>query len=236
MKKNILHFCAIFSLALFLLVSCKIDNYEAPSAHLYGKLVDAQTNQPVPCQRLWGPYLSLIQIGYGSMVANPINSVFHADGSYDNAAIFPGKYKVVPYGPFSYTDTLIVDVNGSKYLDIKVNPDMYVTVTPGTSTATSITFTYKVKSNSSQQIMEVGAVINETLGVDVYQVLNNDNATYRIILGTDSIPNATIDATTYSASFTGLKPNTEYYVRAFGTIGGVWYYVHSDVITIKTLN
>jgi hypothetical protein len=236
MKKNILYTCTLFLLASSLLVSCKIDNYEAPNAHLYGKLIDSQTNQPVPCQRLWGPILSLIQIDYGSGVANPINSVFHADGSYDNATIFSGKYKVVPVGPFIYTDTLIVDVKGSTLLDIKVKPDMYATVTPGTPTATSISFTYKIKSNTTQQIVQLGAAINETLGIDVQQVLNNDNAAYRIILDTSGTPNATIDATTYSATFNGLNPNTEYFVRAFGTIEGSLYWNHSDIIKIKTLN
>lgn len=236
MKKYILFACTFFLLASFLLVSCKVDNYEAPNAHLYGKLIDSQTNLPVPCQRLWGPILSLTQIGYSSGVANPINSVFHADGSYDNAAIFAGKYKVVPVGPFTYTDTLIVDVKGSTLLDIKVKPDMYATVVPETQTATSITFTYKIKSNTAHQIVQLGAVINETLGIDVYQVLNNDNEAYRIILDTSGIPNTTIDATTYSATFSGLKPNTEYYVRSFGTIGGPFYWNHSDIIKIKTLN
>jgi hypothetical protein len=238
MKKNFLYTCALFVMASLFFASCERDNYEAPNSQLSGKLINSDTNAPVPSQTLNGGVIRLIQLDYSSAIASPINSAIHSDGSYDNAYIFSGKYKVIAIGPFYYTDTLTVDVKGSTTLDLKVKPYLNVSATVGEVTANSIKLTYTVKSNgNTQKIARVGAIIGNTLGVDINNYLGN-LAANRVLVNTESIANETVNATTYSATFNNLKANTDYYIRAAGRTTPAGnpssYYNYTDVIKVTT--
>ena len=241
MKKYSKHTLGLISLALLLLMmSCELDNYEAPGAHLYGSLVDAATKDPVPSQTLNGALIKLTQLNYSSNTANPINTTVHQDGSYDNANIFPGTYKITAEGPFYYNDEITVDVSGSTKQDIEVVPYLNVEATIGEVTSTSIALTFTVKTNNNtQKIARVAGMIGVTQGVDINNYLN-ESSDYLALTNAESVPNETVEATIYSATFTGLQPNTEYYIRAGGrtttTENPSAYYNYTNVIKVKTGN
>jgi hypothetical protein len=238
MKKHFAYTFTLIIVLLVLLTGCTLDNYDAPDSQISGWLIDSETSAPVPSQTLNGGIIRLVQLDYSSEIANPINSAIHSDGSYTNAWIFSGKYKVIAIGPFYYTDTLTVDVKGSTTLDIKVKPYLNVNATIGEITANSIKLTYTVRNNgNTQKIDRVGAVIGSTLGVDVNNYLG-ELPTSRIITNTQSTPNALINQLTYTAQFKDLKANTEYYIRTIGrtnpTLNPSGYFNYSNVIKVTT--
>jgi hypothetical protein len=116
----------ILILLLLTVLSCKKDNYDAPSNTLSGRLVyngepiDVEVNQ-VPFQ--------LYQPGFGKV--GPIQATFAQDGTY-SALLFKGNYKfTIPggQGPFRWKttttgtpDSIAITLTGSQSLDIEVTP------------------------------------------------------------------------------------------------------------------
>ena len=216
--------------------SNKLDNYEPPRASLSGAIIDIRTNDTVPMASSIGQggILNLFQLNYSSTASGAIGSNFLNNGTYKNASIFSGTYKVAPSGPF-YADTIIATVNGDTKLDLKVRPWIYVTLKTGNVTDTSATFTYSIKSNdAAQQIAQGGAFLNTASVVDVQEFLgvNNGDTRYRNIQPVNG-------DTTITVVFTGLAPNTTYYIRAgsstaTSSINPQNYYNYSKIYAIKT--
>lgn len=234
MKPHIINTCVAVLLGSAVLTGCKKDNYEAPNAGLFGKLVDKTTNAAVPVQTLNGAVLRYYQLQYGTNNPNPINASVHHDGTYENAMLFSGKYKIVAEGPFYYNDTITVDVNGRTEKDIMVKPFLHVTATTEV-TGNSVTIKYTVKRNdNTQKIARVAAMIGTTEGVDVNSYTFNDARDVQ------DVPDATIEGSTYEKVFTGLKPNTVYYLRAASrtsnTGNPTLYFNYTPVIKVKTGN
>jgi hypothetical protein len=241
MKKYLLY---TYTLFVSFLVGCQMDNYEAPNAHLYGKILDVTSNLSVPQQTLNGAQFKLVQLEYSSQTANPITSYFHADGSYDNKLIFSGKYKVVLMGPFSYQDTVVAVVSGETNLDIKVKSYLNVTATVDKVFADSVQVSYTVKSNgNNEKIARVGAVLGTTLGVDINNFFGSQN---RVQVNTEKISNEIVVGSTYKCTFKNLKPNTLYYIRGAGrtmataSSAPLWkntsnYWNYTNIIKVTTL-
>ena len=170
---------------LLTVVACGKDNYELPNAKIQGVLRDAKTNEPVYGVVGNGNFgdLQFFQTDYG--VENPAGFTtagFKADGSYANAMLFNGTYKLVPRGPYFYTDTTVVELKGSMDVDLKVVPFVHASLTIGEVTANSITVKVKAQRNVEadkiveQQISNVDTVLGTTAGVNYnnYYVVNNN--------------------------------------------------------------
>ncbi|HVI44846.1 MAG TPA: DUF3823 domain-containing protein [Chitinophaga sp.] len=201
----------ILATATAWIAGCKKDNYKSADARIYGTVVDETTGQPVPAQAVNGAKIRVSQLDYSSAAPVPQLSSVKPDGTYENAAIFSGRYEVSATGPFYPVKPAVVTISGNQQLDIKVKPFLLVTATVGEVTGNSITVKYVVKSNANaQQIARVAAVAGTTAGVDVNYYLQ------RIVVNTEAIDNTTIGNTTYTAVFTDLKPGTTYFIRAAG--------------------
>ncbi len=118
---------AVMSLLFFVLISCsKLDNYSGPNAAITGAIVDSATGQPVQTEQPNGIMISLFAEGYPSPI--PINIWTKADGTFENALLFAGKYKVIAsQGPFFPTDTIEVTIGGNSTVNFKVPPFLTVT-------------------------------------------------------------------------------------------------------------
>lgn len=108
------------------MLSCKKDNYDAPSVTLEGRIT--YLGEPINVSskdvtfELWEP-------GWGKNGAITVN--VKADGSYA-ALLFNGNYKLIippSQGPFrsklnneTNSDTVLLQLNGSKTMDIEVIP------------------------------------------------------------------------------------------------------------------
>jgi hypothetical protein len=152
-------------------MSCKKDNYAAPSSTLNGRLV--YKGDSIGVERDQVPY-ELYQSGFGKVGA--IGSSFAQNGTYSQL-LFDGVYKlIIPngQGPFMWKntstgapDSISVNLKGSQTLDLEVTP-YYMIRTPQILAASgSITGTCsleKVITDSLNQkgIDRVSLYVNKT--------------------------------------------------------------------------
>lgn len=123
---KIASYISLAFLASGLFLSCKKDNYSAPSSQLSGALLYKGDTVAVEYNRV--PF-QLYQYGFGKV--GPIDGVFDQNGSY-HAVVFDGDYKfIIPVGkgPFlprvnssGNADTLAITVKGNQKVDINVTP------------------------------------------------------------------------------------------------------------------
>jgi len=136
--KNRIYFIAGAIIAV-LFSACKKDNYDAPQADFTGRIV--YKGEPLNVQ--YGQVnFELWQSGFGNYSALNVN--VNQEGSF-SAKLFDGNYKLVfsvNQGPFLWKknaagkqDTVAVNINGSKSMDIEVTP--YYMIRGATLTAAS---------------------------------------------------------------------------------------------------
>ncbi len=125
MKKLLFIYAGIL-FATGLVSSCAKDNYDAPSSTFNGRIV--YNGEPINVEvgqvnfELWQP-------GFGASGAIPVNVA--QDGAF-SSLLFNGNYKLVftaNQGPFFWkrntsgaVDTVALDINGDKTMDIEVTP------------------------------------------------------------------------------------------------------------------
>jgi hypothetical protein len=151
-------------------MSCKKDNYKAPSSKLSGHLVyngdtlGVETNQ-VPFQ--------LYQFGFGRV--GPIEESFAQDGSY-SALLFDGEYKlIIPngQGPFMWKklpsgapDSLTISLKGSQVLDLEIIPFYMIRNAQISGSGATVTATCKIEKiindANAKNIERVNLYINKT--------------------------------------------------------------------------
>lgn len=157
----VLTFCA------FALSSCKdLDNYEAPDGGIYGSIIDASTNEPIPLP-VQGPSGVIINLFEQNTKATKSIDFYAKDnGTYENSQVFNGEYKVVVNGPFVQVAENTVVVNGQTQLDFKVVPYSRIEAT-ASAAGKSITVTYKVSPSSPDyKTTEVYGYWNFAPGID----------------------------------------------------------------------
>ncbi len=218
---------------------CKKDNYEAPNASISGRIVDSSTGKNVPQQSLNGAKIRLYQLGYGTLIPQPISSSVNADGSYVNNFIFNGKYKLFADGPFFLTDTIFsLNINSNTKQDLKVQPYLTLTCEVVSKTTTSITLRVNTKRSvgNTQKIARVGAVAGLTVAVDVNNYYNVDASNNgRPLVNTEADGDAAIEAKNYDFVIERLKPNTLYYVRGVArTINNGNLYNYTNIVEVTT--
>lgn len=224
-----------FAAAVFC-AACKKDNYKAPDAGISGNIVDALTGKNVPQQTLNGAKIRLYQTDYKN--PQPINFSIKPDGSYANTFIFSGNYKVVAEGPFFYTDTLFLNIKGDVQADLKVMPYLEVNCELVSKTSTSITV--RVKTNrtagNTQKIARVAVVAGTTASVDINNYYNVDGTKNGLVLvNTEAISDATVEAKVYEFTLANLKPGTSYLVRGGArTLNNGNFYNYAGMMQIST--
>ncbi|MGN6493631.1 MAG: DUF3823 domain-containing protein [Agriterribacter sp.] len=147
----------VFALAALTILSCKKDNYDAPSSMLSGKLV--YQGQTFGLEKDQVPF-ELYQYGFGKV--GPLGSSFTQDGTY-SALLFDGDYKlIIPngQGPFMWKqtqagnpDSIAITLRGNTTLDLEVMPYYLIT---------------------GAQIAASGGNVNASFGID--KIINDANA------------------------------------------------------------
>lgn len=160
----------LLMLTTALVMSCKKDNYKAPSSKLSGHLVyngdtlGLETNQ-VPFQ--------LYQYGFGKV--GPLEATFAQDGSY-SALLFDGDYKlIVPngQGPFMWKqlssgapDSVAITLKGSQVLDLEIIPYYMIKNAQISGSGTTVTASCKIDKiitdANAKDIERVNLYINKT--------------------------------------------------------------------------
>jgi hypothetical protein len=134
--------------ALLCLASCLgIDNWDAPDAHFYGRVIDAYTGENLLSSqndwsiRIWERTWTEGEPNYQSLSVKQ-------DGSYNNTKLFAGTYDMLPYGgPFWPCDTVKnVALKKSHEQDFTVTPYLQVLDFNATLNGTELTLTCRLKA------------------------------------------------------------------------------------------
>ena len=123
MKKISLLFLAICS---FCFTSClsDLDNYEAPNGGISGRILDAETNEPIPLpvQGSTGVIINMFEQNTGA--TQSVDFYAKMDGTYENSKLFNCEYKIVVNGPFVSPCEDFVTVNGQTTFDVTAIPSL----------------------------------------------------------------------------------------------------------------
>src|SRR3954454_23990726 len=163
------HYIFLITLSVAV-VSCKKDNYNAPSSTLQGRLV--YKGDSIGVERDQVPY-ELYQYGFGKVGA--IASSFTQNGTF-SSLLFDGDYKlIIPggQGPFLWKqtasgapDSLAITLRGSQNLDLEVTPFYMIRTPQITAAGGNVAGTFKVEKiiidANAKDIDRVSLYINRT--------------------------------------------------------------------------
>lgn len=215
-------------------VSCKKDNYDAPSASLTGKLV--YKGEPIGVEHDKVPF-ELYQYGFGK--TGPMGNTFKQDGSY-SMLLFNGEYKlVVPdgQGPFQWKktpqgrpDTVVINISGNHTQDLEVTPYYMirnVQLTAGGGKVNASFGLEKIITDASGKNIENAALyINRTSFVS-----GTDNNGSASVNGADITDPANV---TLSVNIPGMTPAQNYIFARIGLkIDGVEDRIFSPLVKLS---
>lgn len=231
MKLRLIIFLGVIS---SFLASCGYDNYDEPTSLLEGKLVYKGEAINVSYNdvtfQLWEP---------GWQTKAQINVSVDQDGSY-SAMLFNATYKlIIPsnQGPFrsktnaeTGSDTILVKLDGSKVMDIEVEP-YYMIRTPQFSVAgREVTGTFNVEKiitgANAKNIERVNLYVNKTQFVDFRaNVVSAQLAGSAVAAGGSVTLKATVPA---------ITPTQNYVFARIGLkIAGVEDMIFSPVVKVN---
>lgn len=213
----------IFYLILILMsiVSCSVDNYDAPNAKLSGKVIDNVTNEMV--ENGGANSGTIIQIFEGNS-KQPILSKSFPDGHFENAALFPGNYKLFVVGAFRIVgDTMRISIPNE--VEIKVLPNVRLKATLQSFVGTTATVKVEYSKVHSDQTLNQLAVVWSTI----------DNPNLFTFFGggqkTETVTSQNLITGEKVFTIMGLTAGTKYYIRAAGrTLAPGNYYNYSKTI------
>lgn len=154
--------------SLCLMTSCvnELDNYNAPDGGVHGKIVDAETNQPVPLpvQGSTGVIIKMMEQGTGA--TKSVDFYAKQDGTFENTRVFNCDYLVTVEGPFVKLSEMKASISGQTEINIPVTPYARVEASASVS-GKVVSINYQVKKTSeSYTTSEVYGYWNFAPGVD----------------------------------------------------------------------
>lgn len=223
--QHLILFCFIVALA-----ACKKDNYTAPNVKLTGQLM--YKGSPIGVEYNQVPF-NLFQAGFGKK--GSIDATFAQDGSY-SSLLFAGDYQfIIPnnQGPFRWNenssgnrDTVNVQLQGDKVMDIEVTPfymvrDAQITAAGGMANAT-FKIEKVITDANAKNISNVTLYINRTQFVS-----GNDNIKSTSINGADIVD---VNNVTLSVAIPAIVPAQNYVFARIGIkIDGVEDMIFSPI-------
>lgn len=158
----------LFMLSLFMVASCvnELDNYDEPNGGVFGKIVDAETNQPVPLPVQGNIGVIIKMMEQATDATKTLDFYAMHDGSFKNMLVFNSEYLITADGPFVRPGEVRTTVQGQTEVNIPVTP--YSRIEASASVAGKVvTIQYKVnKTDVSFNTTEVYGYWNLAPGVD----------------------------------------------------------------------
>lgn len=205
MKKIILILFILYGMLNF--QGCQLDNYDGPNATLTGQLVDSETNEPMPTQYQNGAKIRLYEYYNGQWSAQPNDFWVKQDGTFENKALFAGKYKLIAEGAFTKLDETEIEITGTKTLEIKVNPYLRLTINASAS-GDAISLSTKIsRSANAPKIKMITFLAGKTPYVDKSTFVKKTDKDVSAMEDSDII------SQTFTETLSGLARGTTYYVR-----------------------
>ncbi len=135
--------------------SCKVDNYPAPDAQLYGTFLDVDTNEPVEQDIIRGSTIEYIEQGYESQAKQYM--IVKNDGTYRNNLIFSNTYLIAPVrGNFVPMTPEEVNIQGPTQLDFKVQPYIRVKDPKIEKVGNKVVATFRLEQTVINKVRRIG--------------------------------------------------------------------------------
>ncbi|WP_339864867.1 DUF3823 domain-containing protein [uncultured Algoriphagus sp.] len=203
-----------------IVASCEFDNFEEPKSTLSGRIV--YNDEPLGL-RSNGVQLELWQRGYDLFQKIPVYVA--QDGTF-SAVVFDGDYKMTLIrgnGPWmDRTDSVDVQIRGSKMIDVEVQPYFVVNNTSFSVNGNSLSVTFTLENTNSGRELEYASIyMGRTMLTDA---VRNDGV-YRLPM----------DQVTFGTPITvdipipsGLAGRSEIFVRVGAKTQGIAELVYSQ--------
>ena len=139
---------------LFLLSSCKLDNYPGPDAQIHGRILDAKTKELVGTDIQNGSQLKIYEQGYAAAEnhANGQTLVIKNTGEYRNNLLFAAKYEVIfENGNFYGFNQMIELKKGDNEFDWEVTPYLRVKDCSITKSGSIVTAKFKLEGGKGDE-------------------------------------------------------------------------------------
>lgn len=162
MKKYKLYIVALSG--LLMTGSCKLDNYDAPSATLYGAFIDVERGGLVEQDIIRGTAIEYVEAGYAAKAKEYM--VVKNDGTYRNTMLFPNQYQITPVrGNFAAVAPQEINVSGQTKLDFSVLPYIRVKELDIKKNGTKIVASFKLQQTISKPVSRVGIYVHPDMNV-----------------------------------------------------------------------
>jgi hypothetical protein len=195
--------------ALVTLASCKKDNYDAPTAALSGKFIDAVTNELVQQDIVRGTQIEIKEHGYDNVQAQFL--IVKNDGTYANSLLFANTYTVTPVnGNFIAVTAQDVNINGQTILDFTVTPYIRVKDATITKNGNKVTATFKLQQNVINNVQKIGLYAHPDSRVGEPMRLVAAEQDIHAVTDPAHVYTLEIDLPSNSSL---LKPGNDYYFR-----------------------
>ncbi len=226
----------------FCLASCmEIDNYDAPDARIYGKIIDKTTGENFITEQ--GGFSIRLWEKSWSDQPQPIDLVVKQDGTYNNNKMFGGTYDMLPNnGPFWPADTIRgCRVDGSLHQNFVVVPYLHITDVTSRLEGTQLYLSCKLKAPVTQDLPMVKE-IRPFVSLTQYCGVNNRINEYfkddlRVNINkpyTSIVDPVTGKSQTYDLPPLTLKSGRTFYVRIGANVNSPSQaYNYSPVVEVK---
>lgn len=143
-----------------------LDNYDSPDGGIKGRIVDAETNEPIPLPVQGSTGVIINMFEQNTDATQSVDFYAKMDGSYEHTKLFNCDYKIVVNGPFVSPCEEFITVNGQTSFDLKATP--YARINASVAVAgKKVSITYKViPTDSKYNVSEVYGYWNFAPGVD----------------------------------------------------------------------
>jgi len=207
----------------------ELDNYDAPNGGIKGRILDAETNEPIPLpvQGSTGTIINLFELNTDATMS--VDFYAKHDGSYEHAQVFNGDYNVVVNGPFVDSCEGNITIKGQTTFDLKATPYTRINASASAS-GTDVSIQYNVvKTDNSYTVSEVYGYWNFAPGVDNGSANYAGKVTVNEISGTITFNLA--NDSNYKNNLHKIKSNgNKIYVRIGAKTGSAINY--SQIITV----
>ena len=230
---------------LFLLSSCKLDNYPGPNAQIHGKIVDAKTKELVGTDIQNGSQLKIYEQGYKAAEnhSNGQTLVIKNTGEYRNNLLLAAKYEVIFENGNFYGFTDMIDLKpGDNEFNWEVTPYLRVKDCNITKSGNIVTAKFKLEGGKGdEKVNQIQLFAFSDIWVGNYVKFAVDGGTDKA--NPDEVVNPSkeytlsIDVSTSNNKLLFKYTGKNYYFRvgAQAAVPGAGTIRHnySDLVTIK---
>lgn len=201
---------SIIFIAAVALASCEKDNYDAPTAGLSGRFIDADTKALVEQDIINGTQIELKEHGY----ENPSSRflVVKNDGTYMNTMLFANTYTVQPVrGNFVDVAPQDVVIGTNTVLDFNVKPYIRILDANYTRAGNLVTVTFRVQQTTANNVRKIGLYYHSDFRVGEPMRFHQAEQDINAITDPNHVYSLTLDVTQTPNS--RYKPGMKYYFR-----------------------